>query len=123
MRTFLRVSLLGNAFIDLACILFLLHSSGNHRPDAAFSSEAVEKQAAVDSNEPIGVFAGAAPFLPSELPEYRPAVFLGGDPMPAELAQFAETPKYTTAYEMDWRFEGKPLDTRLGRGAYPRPSP
>ena len=124
MRTFLRVSLLGNALIDLACILFLLHSSGNHPPHAAFSWEPAEEQAAVDSNNLMGVFPVEAPSVHPESPGSYPAVLLDGHPMPAELVQLAGTPRYTTAYEvgwLNWRSEGQPLDTCLGQGASPVP--
>ncbi len=127
MRTFLRVSLLGNAFLDLACILLLLpHGRGNRPRDVALSPEPAQEQAAVDNNNPIGVFAVEAPFVQCELPGPYPAGLQDGNTMLAELVQFAGIPKYITAYEvgwLNWRFEGKPVDLRLGEGAYPRPSP
>jgi hypothetical protein len=126
MRTFLRISLLGNAFLDLACILLLVHSSGSHRPKAAFSSEAGEKNAAVDRNGPVGVLAGEMPFVSPQVPEFHSAVTLEGSTMPAELAQLGRILKYTTAYEVDgrnWRFEGASSDTCLSEGAYPKLSP
>ncbi len=127
MRTFLRVSLLGNAFIDLACILILLpQSSGKQPRDAALSPEPAEEQTAVDSSNPIGVFAGETPFVQCELPGFYPAGLLDGSTMLAELVPLGGIPKYTTAYEvgwLNWRLEGKPLDSRLGEGAYARPSP
>ena len=113
MQTFLRVSLLGNAFIDLACILLLLHGSGNRRPDAAFSSEPAEKQAAVDSNDPAGVFAVEAPLVPCELPGSYPAGLVDGNTMPVQLVRLGGIPRYTTAYEvgwLNWGFESKPAD-------------
>ena len=109
MRTFLRVSLLGNAFIDLACIIFLLHGSGHRLPDATFSSEPVEQQAVVDSHNPIGVFTGAAPLVPGELPGSYPTGLLAGNTVLAELVQFGGIPRFTASYEvgrLNWRFEG-----------------
>jgi hypothetical protein len=126
MRTFLRISLLGNAFLDLACILLLLHSRGNHVPDAAFLSERTPEQVAVDSKTPIGVFAVEAPFAPCELPGSYSGEFSDGNTTPVELVQVGGIPTYTTAYDVgrpNWRFEGMPLALRWGEGAYPRPSP
>ena len=127
MRTFLRVSLLGNALLDLACILLLLpHGSENQPRDAALSPEPAAEQAAVDRYSPIGVFAVETPFVPCELPGSYPAGLLDANTMLAELVQFTGIPKYITAYEvgwLNWRFEGKPLDLRLGEGVFPRPSP
>ncbi len=127
MRTFLRVSLLGNALLDLACILLLLpHGSRKQPREAALSPEPAQEQAALDNHNPIGVFAGEAPSVRCELPGSYPAGLLDGDTMLTELVQFAGIPKYITAYEagwLKWRFEGKPLELRLGEGVYPRPSP
>jgi hypothetical protein len=126
MRTFLRVSLLGNAFLDLACILLLLHSKGNPVPDAAFSSERTLEQVAADSKTPIGVFAVEAPFAPCELPEFYPAEYSRGNTTPVELVQVGGVPTHTTAYDvgrLNWRFEGVPFALRIGEGAYPRLSP
>jgi hypothetical protein len=126
MRTFLRVSLLGNAFIDLACILFLLHSRANHVPNAAFSSERVQEQVAPDGSSPIGVFAGDALLVPGELPGSYPMGLLAGNTVPDELVPFGGIPTYTAAYDvgrLNWRFESMPFALRVGGGAYPRPWP
>jgi len=127
MRTFLRVSLLGNAFIDLACILLLLpQGSGKQPHDATLSLKLGEEQAAVDYSNPIGVFAAETPFAQCELPGSYPAGLLDGSTMLGELAPLGGIPQYTTAYEvgwLNWRFEGKPLTSYLGQGVYARPSP
>jgi hypothetical protein len=127
MRTFLRVSLLGNAFLDLACILLLLpHGRGNQPRDVALSPEPAQEQAAVDNNNPIGVFAVEALSVQCELPGSYSAGLLDGNTILAELVQLGGIPKYITAYEvgwLNWRLEGKPLDLHLGEGAFPRPSP
>ncbi len=127
MRTFLRVSLLGNAFIDLACILLLLPQGSRKQPsEAALSRKAAQEQAAVDSGNPIGVFTGETPFVQCELPGSYPAGLLDGSKILAELVPLGGIPRHTTAYEvgwLNWRFEGKPLNSHLGQGTYARPSP
>jgi hypothetical protein len=126
MRTFLRVSLLGNALLDLACILLLLHSKGNHVPHAAFFLERTPEQAAVDSDNLIGAFAVETPLMSCELPASYPAGLPDGNTTPVELVQVGGIPTYTTAYDvgrLTWRFEGVPFALRLGEGAYPRLSP
>jgi hypothetical protein len=127
MRTFVRVSLLGNAFLDLACILLLLsHGRGNQPREAALWPKPAQEQAAADNSNPIGVFAVEAPLAQYELPESFPAGLLDGNTMLAELVQLDGIPQYITAYEVGWlnrRFEGKPLDLRRVEGAFPRPSP
>ncbi len=127
MRTFLRVSLLGNAFLDLACILLLLsHGRENQPRNAAFSPMPTEAQAAVDNSNPIGVFAAETPITRCELPELYPARLLDGNTMLAELVQSDGIPKYLMAYEagwLNWRWEGKPSSLRLGEGAYSGFSP
>ncbi|MCL5278676.1 MAG: hypothetical protein M1376_02065 [Planctomycetes bacterium] len=103
MRTFVRVSLLGNAFLDLACILLLLaHGRGSQPRDAAFSPKPAEVQATVGNSNPIGSFAAEAPFVQSELPESFPAGLPDGSTMLAELVQLDGIPRYLTAYEAGW---------------------
>ena len=127
MRTFLRVSLLGNAFLDLACILLLLsHGRGNQPRAAAPYLELAAEQVPLGSNNAIGIFAVEAPFVQSELPESFPAGLWDGNTMLAELVQLDGIPKYITAYEVGWlnrRFESKPFDLRLGGRAYSGLSP
>ncbi len=127
MRTFVRVSLLGNAFLDLACILLLLsHGRGNPPRDAALSAKPTEAQATVDSSNPIGVLAVEAPVAQCELPGSYPAGLLDGNMMLVELVQLDGIPQYITAYGagwLSWRLEGKPWGLRLGEGAYPGLSP
>jgi hypothetical protein len=119
MRTFLRVSLLGNAFLDLACILLLLsHGRGNQPRDAAPSPKPAEVQAAVDNSNPLGVFAVEASFVPSELPDpFFPA--FGGNTMLAggTTDGFPVHPAYDRL--LNWR-SGKPGSAL---GGHSRPSP
>jgi len=125
MRTFLRVSLLGNAFIDLACILFLLHRGGaNQPPEVALSPEPT--QVVVTSDRPIGIFGAEAPLAWGELPGFHPAGLLGGNTLLADLLLFGGIPRHTTAYDVGWltgRLEGMPFALRLGDRAYPGLSP
>ncbi len=127
MRTFLRISLLGNAFLDLACILLLLsHGRGNQPREAAVSPQLAEAQVTVDSSNPIGVLAADAPVAPCELPGSYPAGLPGGNTMLAELVQLDGIPQYITAYGAGWlncRLEGEPLYLRLGQGVYSGLSP
>jgi hypothetical protein len=127
MRTFVRVSLLGNAFLDLACILLLLsHGRGNQPREAAFSRKPAEARATVDNDSSNGAFAVETPLVSRQLSGSYPGRFPGGNMMPDELVQFTEIPRYTTGYKVNWlswHLEGKPLDLPLGEGAYARASP
>lgn len=127
MRTFLRVSLLGNAFLDLACILLLLsHGRGDQPRETAPSLELAAEQATLGNHNPIGVFAVEAPYAQRELPGSFPAGLPDGNTMLADLVQLDGIPRYITAHEvgwLNWRFEGKPLGLRLGERVFPRPSP
>jgi hypothetical protein len=127
MRTFVRVSLLGNALLDLACILLLLsHGRGNQPRDAALSLKPAEAQATVHHSNPIGVFAVEAPLAQGERPASYPAGLWDGNTMLADLVQLEGIPRYLTAYGagwLNWRLEGKPLYLRPGEGAYSGLSP
>jgi hypothetical protein len=127
MRTFVRVSLLGNAFLDLACILLLLpHGRGHQPPDAALSPKPAETQATVEDISPTRVFAVEAPLARCDLPESFPAGLPDGHTTLAELMQLDGFPKYITAYEvgwLNWRLGSKPLGLRLGAGPFPELSP